>query len=153
MARSSRQALDVLGEAVSQQHIADFLHDEIERTARFMTWWMNSHQEDPEMFPLEMEPGQWDEQLRIYDDPHELVVISPETIQEAMEKAHTEGRLDTYHAISGGDLSSIRDSLRGTVSGRTPAGEPNQANKPKNLGAYGTCPLGSKCPMEEPCGD
>lgn len=32
----------------------------------FYAWWLHKHAEDPENFPLDINPGDWDEQLELY---------------------------------------------------------------------------------------
>jgi hypothetical protein len=37
------------------------------RIARFQLWWLDKHDIDPDNFPLDMEPGEWDEQYHIWE--------------------------------------------------------------------------------------
>lgn len=37
------------------------------RVARFQVWWMDQNDLDPDKFPLDMEPGEWDEQYRAWE--------------------------------------------------------------------------------------
>ena len=34
----------------------------------FQLWWFEQHDKDPDNFPINMEPGEWDEQYRIWGD-------------------------------------------------------------------------------------
>lgn len=113
-------------------NISEFLAEEMTRGARFLTYWLEQHQEDPDEFSLDMPVADWLSAYTHFKDHiiHSLVVISPETIQAEMKKAHAEGRLDTYHALSNGDVSSLLKST--TVTGRMPSGKPNMANYPKS---------------------
>lgn len=33
----------------------------------FERWWIKNHEENPNNFPLELGPGDWDEQLQLFD--------------------------------------------------------------------------------------
>lgn len=39
------------------------------RLAHFLRWWFEQHDEDPNNFPLDMEPGEWDEQYQMWEGP------------------------------------------------------------------------------------
>jgi hypothetical protein len=103
-------------------NISEFLAEEMTLGAKFLVWWTRQNRQDPETFPMDMEPGEWDPQYRAFAEAGLGVeeAIDPDTTQE-------EGRLDTYHALAGGDHSS----LQGTKTGRTQWREPNTAAPPR----------------------
>ncbi len=37
------------------------------RVSRFLRWWGEQHDKDPNNFPLVMEPGEWDEQYHMWE--------------------------------------------------------------------------------------
>jgi len=48
-----------------------FVMGERRRLEAFRRWWRREHFQSPDEFPLEMLPGEWDEQLLIFDEPKE----------------------------------------------------------------------------------
>ncbi len=47
--------------------IMDWCGNEVSHLARFHRWWRERNAEDPDNFPLEMEPGEWEEQYCIWE--------------------------------------------------------------------------------------
>ena len=45
----------------------EFLADERLELPIFAAWWRAKHAEDPEIFPIEMNPGDWGEQLLCFN--------------------------------------------------------------------------------------
>ncbi|MBU1248505.1 MAG: hypothetical protein KKB70_07395 [Proteobacteria bacterium] len=41
--------------------------EETERIAAFAEWWKVKHEELPDEFPLDLEPGEFDEQYRLWE--------------------------------------------------------------------------------------
>lgn len=54
----------VIEETIS---IGEFVEDEERRIRNFARYWHEQHLENPEQFPLELEPGQWFEQYQTFD--------------------------------------------------------------------------------------
>lgn len=51
--------------------INNFVLAELQRVARFESWWKDQHDLNPEAFPLDMEDGDeglWEEQLAAFED-------------------------------------------------------------------------------------
>lgn len=44
----------------------DWCGQEQDRIVRFQIWWMGQSDKDPDNSPLDMEPGEWDEQYCIW---------------------------------------------------------------------------------------
>lgn len=44
-----------------------FLQDEAKRLELFKKWWLENHKTNPEYFPLEMNPGDWDSQYHFFN--------------------------------------------------------------------------------------
>jgi hypothetical protein len=40
--------------------------EERKKREQFIAWWMKERESDPEMFVLEMDPGDWDEQFNAW---------------------------------------------------------------------------------------
>jgi len=47
--------------------LAQFMTEESLRLAAFEAWWRKQNAANPQMFPLELEPGLWDEALQTFD--------------------------------------------------------------------------------------
>lgn len=45
-----------------------FAHEEITRIARFEAYWRASHRDDPDNYPMWMEPAEWEEQYRCWQE-------------------------------------------------------------------------------------
>lgn len=45
---------------------AEWRQLEEESLREFEKWWREQHAANPEMFPLDMPPGEWDEQFRAW---------------------------------------------------------------------------------------
>lgn len=48
--------------------LSQFLHIETRKCSWFAHWWMQQHHEEPDKFPLNLEPGEWDEQFRAWEE-------------------------------------------------------------------------------------
>ena len=48
--------------------LADFCARERQRVIDFTEWYLQMHRKEGEHYPLEMMPGEWDEQLQIWDE-------------------------------------------------------------------------------------
>jgi hypothetical protein len=46
----------------------DFCEESHRDITRFLVYWVASHVNNPEMFPMDMQPGDWDEQFRLFLD-------------------------------------------------------------------------------------
>ncbi len=53
------------------QCLDQFITDESLRLAAFVMWWRQQHAINPQAFPLQLEPGLWDEALETFD-PQQL---------------------------------------------------------------------------------
>lgn len=47
--------------------LEQFYKEEQSRILAFKMWWMKNHHINPEHFPLEMAPGEWDAQIINFD--------------------------------------------------------------------------------------
>ena len=47
--------------------LREFENGQCKRLGQFMSWWNANHKRDPRLFPMEMEPGGWDEQFAQFD--------------------------------------------------------------------------------------
>lgn len=45
-----------------------FIDGELESLRKFRDWWLTQQTVDPDKFPTSMHAGEWDEQLRIWQD-------------------------------------------------------------------------------------
>lgn len=52
---------------IDTQHLDSFITDESIRLAAFSMWYREQHAKSPAMYPLELEPGLWDEQLLCFE--------------------------------------------------------------------------------------
>lgn len=46
----------------------EFIDEERQRVSSFVDMWHRETKKSPAFFPMEMEPGEWDEQLRAFMD-------------------------------------------------------------------------------------
>lgn len=46
----------------------EFMREELSRISRFGAMWHREHRRNEEAFPMEMEPGEWDEQYRAFEE-------------------------------------------------------------------------------------
>jgi endo-alpha-1,4-polygalactosaminidase (GH114 family) len=52
--------------------LGEFGNEILSSAERFKTYWKKNHEENPDAFPLEMDPGKWDEQYDAWRElPHE----------------------------------------------------------------------------------
>jgi hypothetical protein len=47
--------------------LGQFIAEEVERLHKFSEFWEYNRLKNPEHFPKELRPGDWDEQLRCFD--------------------------------------------------------------------------------------
>lgn len=47
--------------------IEQFIEEELKRIQSFKDWYLREHKTNPEHFPMKMDPGDWDEQLNMFD--------------------------------------------------------------------------------------
>lgn len=55
-----------------QMNLYDFIIEQNKLTARFADFWHQSCKKDIENFPMTLEPGEWDEQLRVFAQTEKL---------------------------------------------------------------------------------
>ncbi len=48
--------------------IYGWANEEYERIQSFLRWWRGQNSNDAMEFPLDMEPGEWDEQYRAWEE-------------------------------------------------------------------------------------
>jgi hypothetical protein len=53
---------------MTKQDLDSFIFDCIQRLERFEKMWREAHEIDPEITPLELEPGDWDDQFKLFSD-------------------------------------------------------------------------------------
>lgn len=64
-----------------------FLRDELEKLGWFRSWWLASHDLDPDSFPLEMAPGDWVDQLEAFDCAVDQGEVGPDSASADEEVA------------------------------------------------------------------
>ena len=45
--------------------LEEYIAEEHKRLDEFKVFWLARHEQDPETYPLEMQPGDWDEMLTL----------------------------------------------------------------------------------------
>lgn len=63
--------------------MSTFLSMETRKCSWFAHWWMARRKQNPEHFPMRMEPGEWDEQFRAWE---ELGCPTPKGKTEEMKR-------------------------------------------------------------------
>ena len=53
---------------MNKQDLDSFIFDTIQRLERFEEMWREAHEIDPETNPLELKPGDWDDQFKLFSD-------------------------------------------------------------------------------------
>lgn len=48
--------------------LKEFIESELKLIDHFQRYWKERHEHDPKNFPLDLKPGDWDEQLIIFHD-------------------------------------------------------------------------------------
>lgn len=48
-------------------HFHTFHREQLETLERFFLWWREQHKQNPDKFPAELEPGEWYEQLMMFE--------------------------------------------------------------------------------------
>lgn len=46
----------------------EFIKAELARLERFLDYWRKQNAQHPDLYPLDIKPGDWDEQLAIFED-------------------------------------------------------------------------------------
>lgn len=48
--------------------LSEWLESEFQRLKRFQTYYLQERKYEPDLFPIKMNEGEWDEQYRAYDE-------------------------------------------------------------------------------------
>lgn len=51
--------------------LSEFINEQVEALCRFKLYWSEEHQTDSKNFPMEMNPGDWDEQYNAFNELHD----------------------------------------------------------------------------------